>query len=763
MKLFKSKQFIAISVAFFSVVFYSQFIATAAPGANILRNVLPETDVTYDLGTSTKRWNSISTNNITISGTCTGCGGSSSGGGLATSTTGQYTAGNLFFVANSSTASASDNLRYTTSTGAFAVTATSMFTGQFTQTGGLVGLASTTITGTAAVTGVANLNGLTNNGNATTTNLSITAISGSTQCLRVNTNGLVSGTGVDCATSTSTGANPTATIGLTATNGTANTFLRSDGAPALSQSIKPTWTGLHTWNAGNGNLVTGSGAAGVASLFQETGGGQGGGVNFGNNTAAIGVSSDGVSNNYDYDGAFIFRQLGTNPDSDAEFIFLEESGDWRFVLPKSGAGLATYNPRSMIIAGPSTNVSSTLRCSTWGFNAIDCNTSATGADLGVQDDLQVLGSAFVSSTLNASGTITQNGVPVLKSLNGTSSNIAFFSDQSTLTSHDNFRIVTSTMTLRLISKGVSNLFIGNDAGILQTTGESNTFIGDVAGASNATGSFNTAIGNGALGNLGSVGSGDSNIGIGYTSGFGVTSGTLNIFLGNGSGLSGGVASNNILIGHNTDISSGVNNAIAIGNGITVNTSNTGAIGGTGFKLGIGTQQPSSTLHVVGSLQIPTNQTLSLGGQVSVKTTSSTFNYHNGTNEFALNPVQCSNSAFTIANVTSTSSQYDFWHPVATSTITRLTARNGNASGTMDFNIIWHANGSTASSSQSHLFNGSGQVGNVTSSATTTLDIFPSLVSFASTTVKANDVVQIITGPRASSTQWTFGICWKEIP
>jgi hypothetical protein len=41
------------------------------------------------------------------------------------------------------------------------------------------------------------------------------------------------------------GANPTASVGLTAVNGVATTFLRSDGAPALSQAISPTWTGQH--------------------------------------------------------------------------------------------------------------------------------------------------------------------------------------------------------------------------------------------------------------------------------------------------------------------------------------------------------------------------------------------------------------------------------------------------------------------------------------------------------------------------------------
>lgn len=45
------------------------------------------------------------------------------------------------------------------------------------------------------------------------------------------------------------GANPTASVGLAAVNGSAATFLRSDGAPALSQAIVPTWTGLHTFQA----------------------------------------------------------------------------------------------------------------------------------------------------------------------------------------------------------------------------------------------------------------------------------------------------------------------------------------------------------------------------------------------------------------------------------------------------------------------------------------------------------------------------------
>ncbi len=56
-------------------------------------------------------------------------------------------------------------------------------------------------------------------------------------------------TGANLATiiGTSLGANPSASIGLTAVNGSAGTYMRSDGAPALSQSIAPVWSGMHVF------------------------------------------------------------------------------------------------------------------------------------------------------------------------------------------------------------------------------------------------------------------------------------------------------------------------------------------------------------------------------------------------------------------------------------------------------------------------------------------------------------------------------------
>ncbi len=58
------------------------------------------------------------------------------------------------------------------------------------------------------------------------------------------------GTGVTALSSLT--ADPSASVGLSAANGSASTFMRSDAAPALSQSITPTWTATHTFSKSGG-------------------------------------------------------------------------------------------------------------------------------------------------------------------------------------------------------------------------------------------------------------------------------------------------------------------------------------------------------------------------------------------------------------------------------------------------------------------------------------------------------------------------------
>jgi hypothetical protein len=65
------------------------------------------------------------------------------------------------------------------------------------------------------------------------------------------------------------GHNPTALVGLAAVNGTAVTFMRSDAAPPIDQSIAPTWTSLHTFTkAGEAILVN---SASPFIRIQDTG------------------------------------------------------------------------------------------------------------------------------------------------------------------------------------------------------------------------------------------------------------------------------------------------------------------------------------------------------------------------------------------------------------------------------------------------------------------------------------------------------------
>lgn len=62
---------------------------------------------------------------------------------------------------------------------------------------------------------------------------------------------------------TTAAANPTGTVGLTAVNGSATTFLRSDGAPALGTTISPTMTGNWTFTPASGVALTSNGVSGT--------------------------------------------------------------------------------------------------------------------------------------------------------------------------------------------------------------------------------------------------------------------------------------------------------------------------------------------------------------------------------------------------------------------------------------------------------------------------------------------------------------------
>jgi hypothetical protein len=63
---------------------------------------------------------------------------------------------------------------------------------------------------------------------------------------------------------------PTAKVGLTAIAGSANTYTSSDSAPAIDQSIAPTWTGVQTFNAA-ANFFGGMGLFSALTLVTGVG------------------------------------------------------------------------------------------------------------------------------------------------------------------------------------------------------------------------------------------------------------------------------------------------------------------------------------------------------------------------------------------------------------------------------------------------------------------------------------------------------------
>lgn len=65
-------------------------------------------------------------------------------------------------------------------------------------------------------------------------------------------------------------ANPTGSVGLAAVNGSLSTYMRSDAAPALSQAIVPTWTGLHTFSGVSGGDILRWTDGTVSGSFQTT-------------------------------------------------------------------------------------------------------------------------------------------------------------------------------------------------------------------------------------------------------------------------------------------------------------------------------------------------------------------------------------------------------------------------------------------------------------------------------------------------------------
>ncbi|NCN87083.1 hypothetical protein GW932_04570 [archaeon] len=83
--------------------------------------------------------------------------------------------------------------------------------------------------------------------------------------------------------------------------------------------------------------------------------------------------------------------------SDSIFQVIGSDGTPRFQVQDGGDNQASLIARSFLVVNQNStrlNQSQNNLCQDWGFTLIDCNTSTTGADMGVQDDLEAQGLAF---------------------------------------------------------------------------------------------------------------------------------------------------------------------------------------------------------------------------------------------------------------------------------------------------------------------------------------------------------------------------------
>lgn len=162
----------------------------------------------------------------------------------------------------------------------------------------------------------------------------------------------------NCAT-TPVSANPSATIGLSAVNGTAATFLTSDSAPALSQAIVPTWSALHTFTGGVVVGVPTGGSKGANTINSPLA-----------NTYLDGTAFQGIA-----------------PTWTGQHVFNAPSGQSAIFVNGAGAAAA------LVVNGGSTDTMTINTKSGGAANALDI-TGATTTD----DRTTILFTAQVSST-----------------------------------------------------------------------------------------------------------------------------------------------------------------------------------------------------------------------------------------------------------------------------------------------------------------------------------------------------------------------------
>jgi hypothetical protein len=298
----------------------------------------------------------------------------------------------------------------------------------WTGSGLTVGGTPVTSSGTIAVSGTLNAaSGGTGEAGTVTGLLKGNATSAQTAAVASDVYGLWSGTcssstflrgdGACASPSGVSGANPTATVGPTANNGSATTYMRSDASPAQCLTCSYAWTGNHTFTPGSGVGITVNGAAGVFSeeivASSTTGSSDGLVILAGTNSSdtALDVQNRAGSANY-----FLVHGDGSGGlGATAGALTWNASGNVVVAPPSIGSALAVTGiagSTAVNIAGGTTTGSSFGLTVTAGTNTSDdgvrvFNASGSTEQFAVRGDgATLMGFGGGGDVFNSNGVIT---------------------------------------------------------------------------------------------------------------------------------------------------------------------------------------------------------------------------------------------------------------------------------------------------------------------------------------------------------------------
>ena len=453
------------------------------------------------------------------------------------------------------------------------------------------------------------------------------AVSSSTGDVVVNDNLNVTGTVTGAAAGHSLG-----TLGTDATVLTVNGDDNNVGAYELVVNGDAQVTGVLSLPGLGSNAVVYTDAAGDLSAepaqfgYDET-----------TNAFTVGdgvtASSLDVNGTQTIDGIAAGNHLTiTNFDAASTAVKINANGGIGVDIDPASTGIMIDATATGIdFVGSSPTVGIDVQATTTGVNI-------TGATTSVNADNQI----------NTATRYNVDGVPFLWDGPNDDNSNTFVGTTGNTTNTGNTNTFVGNNAGLANTSGFSNVIVGANAGEDNTIGSDNTFLGRVAGRDNVDGTQNTFLGtNAGRQNI----TGDQNVSVGAYSGTNLNSGNRNAYMGYDAGRDNTGGSNNTLIGSRSGLqttgsgnaflgyeaglnnTTGTNNAAlgtnagptaggftnttAVGANAQVGQSNALVLGQVGVvDVGIGTSTPSARLDVVGSTELNGPLSQVGAGQVS---------------------------------------------------------------------------------------------------------------------------------------------------